>query len=57
MPGDVKLVTEPEAAALATLKDKDAENSLKVWYNLPAFGATNIVNISYYKGWRCLCCM
>lgn len=30
MPGDIKLVTEPEAAALATLKDKAEENQLKV---------------------------
>ena len=30
MPTPIKLVTEPEAAALATLKDKAAENSLKV---------------------------
>ena len=27
---EVKLVTEPEAAALATLKDKDKENQLRV---------------------------
>ena len=30
MPDDIRLVTEPEAAALATLKDKAEENSLKV---------------------------
>ena len=30
MPEDIRLVTEPEAAALATLKDKAQENSLKV---------------------------
>lgn len=30
MPEDIQLVTEPEAAALATLKDKSEENSLKV---------------------------
>lgn len=30
MPKNIKLVTEPEAAALATLKDKADENSLKV---------------------------
>ena len=29
MPGDIQLVTEPEAAALATLKDKADENTLK----------------------------
>ena len=57
IPGDIKLVTEPEAAALATLKDKAAENSLKVRHSLSVFGVTNIVNISYYKGSRCLCCM
>ncbi|KAL8759425.1 MAG: hypothetical protein Q9199_000795 [Rusavskia elegans] len=30
MPSPIKLVTEPEAAALATLKDKAADNTLKV---------------------------
>lgn len=30
MPGEIKLVTEPEAAALATLKDKAEENQLMV---------------------------
>lgn len=30
MPGEIKLVTEPEAAALATFKDKAEENQLKV---------------------------
>lgn len=30
MPNDIKLVTEPEAAALATLKDKAEESSLMV---------------------------
>ncbi|MCJ1459513.1 hypothetical protein MMC28_009892 [Mycoblastus sanguinarius] len=30
MPGVIRLVTEPEAAALATLKDKAEENSLKI---------------------------
>lgn len=30
MPENISLVTEPEAAALATLKDKAEENSLKV---------------------------
>lgn len=30
MPANIKLVTEPEAAALATLKDKARENQLKV---------------------------
>ena len=29
MPGDIKLVTEPEAAALATLRDKAEQNQLK----------------------------
>ena len=31
MPGNIRLVTEPEAAALATLKDKAEDNTLKVW--------------------------
>lgn len=57
MPGDIRLVTEPEAAALATLKDKAEENSLKVRYNLPTFSGRNIVNIRYYLGWRCFRCM
>ncbi|KAM0796671.1 hypothetical protein BDR22DRAFT_866080 [Usnea florida] len=30
MPGNIRLVTEPEAAALATLKDKAEDNTLKV---------------------------
>ena len=30
MPANIKLVTEPEAAALATLKDKAGENQLRV---------------------------
>lgn len=30
MPSPIKLVTEPEAAALATLKDKAEDNTLKV---------------------------
>jgi len=35
MPDGIKLVTEPEAAALATLKEKAEENNLKVQYNVP----------------------
>lgn len=35
MPGNIRLVTEPEAAALATLKDKAEENSLKVLQKFP----------------------
>ena len=35
MPGNIRLVTEPEAAALATLKDKAEENSLKVLQESP----------------------
>lgn len=32
MPDNITLLTEPEAAALATLKDKDEESSLKVCF-------------------------
>jgi molecular chaperone DnaK (HSP70) len=34
LPGNIKLVTEPEAAALATLHDKAEENSLAVCFYL-----------------------
>ena len=30
IPGDIQMVTEPEAAALATLKDKVGDNGLEV---------------------------
>ena len=50
IPGDIKLVTEPEAAALATLKDKAEENSLQVRQRFATVGGADIANIKCYKG-------
>ena len=45
IPGDIKLVTEPEAAALATLKEKAEENSLQVRQRFATLGGADIANI------------
>ena len=42
MPNDISLVTEPEAAALATLKEKAEEGILKVC-TIPAFGYSRLM--------------
>ena len=57
MPGNIRLVTEPEAAALATLQDKAEENSLKVQRIINFFDDIEIVDKSDYQGRRCLRCM
>ena len=57
VPGDIELVTEPEAAALATLEDKAKENSLQVRPKFATLGGTDIANLSCYKGRRCFRCM
>ena len=57
MPGVIRLVTEPEAAALATLKDKAEENSLKVKRINLFFCNTRLANEGNFLDRRCVCCM
>ena len=57
MPAPIKLVTEPEAAALATLRDKAEESSLRVCskkYNAPRQRARSP---PIFLDWGCICCM
>ena len=57
MPGNIRLVTEPEAAALATLKDKAEDNTLKVGRNVIFGGSIEKIDKRLPPGRRCFCCM
>jgi hypothetical protein len=52
LPSDITLVTEPEAAALATLRDKAETSNLKASYHkTKRTGSAWLTSL----GWRCIC--
>ena len=57
MPGNIRLVTEPEAAALATLKDKADDNTLKVRRKVIFVDSIEKTDKRLPPGRRCFCCM